>query len=166
MVQFYIYRRALLLYTGNLEGMLTTENFYSFSHHYLLSKSRYRSLKPNQEDAVLVITLKLLKHYINEYNIKEQMAEMVMYDPETTTSSTWVDSALYLVAFTDFFQGKIHIICWCMSVLLQKCCVTLLKANVSNDVPGWKLNLSPYLKKQEHCITNAKITRHLNFPKC
>ena len=38
-----------LLYTGNLEGMSTTENFCCLSHHYLLSKSRCRSLKPNQE---------------------------------------------------------------------------------------------------------------------
>lgn len=34
------------------------------------------------------MTLKLLEHYMNEYNIKKQMAEMVMYDPETTTSIT------------------------------------------------------------------------------
>lgn len=158
MVQFHIYRKALLLYAGNLEGMLTTENFYSFSHHYLFSKSRCRSLTPNQEDVFLVITLKLLEHYMNEYNIKKQMAEMVMYDPETTTSITWVDSAWYLVAFTDFFPGKIYIIYWCTSVLLQKCCITLLKAIVSNDVTSWKLDLSPYLTKQEHYITNANVT--------
>lgn len=37
-----------LLYSGSLEDMSNTENFYCLSHH-LLSKSRRRSLKPNQE---------------------------------------------------------------------------------------------------------------------
>lgn len=39
------------------------------------------------------------------------MAEMVMYESETTANITCVVSAWYFVAFTDFFQGKSSIIC-------------------------------------------------------
>lgn len=44
-----------LLYNGNLESVLTTENVSCLSHHYLLSKSRCKTLKTNQEDVLFDI---------------------------------------------------------------------------------------------------------------